>query len=51
MVDTEEGRIIRDEEIKNEIVNKQDYKKWLDENLIVLRDQNLEHTNPPDDPS
>ena len=51
LVDTEEGRIIRDEEIKNEIINKQDYKKWLDENLIVLKDQKLEHTTPPDDPA
>ncbi len=51
LVDTEEGRIIRDEEIKNEIVNKQDYKKWIDENLIILKDQKLEHTTPPDDPA
>jgi glutamate synthase domain-containing protein 2/glutamate synthase domain-containing protein 1/glutamate synthase domain-containing protein 3 len=49
LVDTEEGKIIRDEEIKNDIVNKQDYKKWLDENLIILKDQKLEHTTPPDD--
>jgi len=51
LVDTKEGRIIRDEEIKNEIIAKHDYKKWLDENLIVLRDQKLEHTTPPDDPA
>lgn len=51
LVDTEEGRIIKDEEIKNEIVKKQEYQKWLDENLIILRDQKLEHTEPPDDPA
>ena len=51
LIDTEEGRIIKDDEIKDEIVNKQDYKKWIEENLIILRDQNLEHINPPDDPS
>ncbi|MDX1700437.1 MAG: glutamate synthase central domain-containing protein, partial [Melioribacteraceae bacterium] len=51
LVDTEEGRIIKDEEIKDEIVNSKDYKKWLDENLLVLKDQKLEHTTPPDDPA
>jgi glutamate synthase domain-containing protein 2/glutamate synthase domain-containing protein 1/glutamate synthase domain-containing protein 3 len=51
LVDTKEGRIIRDDEIKNEIVNRKEYKKWLDENLMILRDQKLEHTSPPDDPA
>lgn len=49
LVDTDEGRIIRDEEIKNEIIEKNDYKNWLDENLIILRDQKLQHTDPPED--
>ena len=49
LVDTEEGRIIKDDEIKNDIVKKNDYQKWLDENLVVLRDQKLEHTSAPED--
>ncbi len=36
LVDTEEGRVIRDEEIKNEIISKKPYKKWLDSNLIDI---------------
>lgn len=51
LVDTVEGRIIKDEEIKKDITTRQEYKKWLDENLLVLRDQQLEHTTPPDDPA
>jgi glutamate synthase (NADPH/NADH) large chain len=51
LVDTLKGRIIRDEEIKNEIATRKEYRKWIDENLIVLRDQELEHTSPPDDPA
>jgi len=51
LVDTDEGRIIKDEEIKNDIISKHEYKKWLDENLLVLKDQKLEHTTPPDDPA
>ncbi len=36
LVDMNEGRIIEDEEIKNDIVTKRPYKKWLDENLLHL---------------
>jgi len=38
LVDTEEGRIIEDEEIKENIIHDKPYKKWLDENLIRLSD-------------
>lgn len=34
LIDTEEGRIISDEEIKKQIASEQPYRKWLDENLI-----------------
>ena len=36
LVDMNEGRIIEDDEIKNDIVTKRPYKKWLDENLLHL---------------
>jgi len=36
LVDMNEGRIIEDEEVKNDIVSKRPYKKWLDENLLHL---------------
>jgi glutamate synthase (NADPH/NADH) large chain len=36
LVDMNEGRIIEDEEVKNHIVTKRPYKKWLDENLLHL---------------
>ena len=38
LVDMNEGRIIKDEEIKEDIVSKHPYEKWLDENLIHLAD-------------
>ncbi len=38
MVDTAQGRIIEDEEIKGKIVSAQPYRKWLDEHLVHLSD-------------
>ncbi|MBD0778657.1 glutamate synthase large subunit [Maribacter sp. ANRC-HE7] len=38
LVNMEEGRIINDEEIKEEIAQRHPYKKWLDENLVHLID-------------
>ena len=38
LVDTEEGRIIEDEEIKRKIVAAQPYRQWLDEHLVHLED-------------
>lgn len=38
LVDMNEGRIIEDEEVKNDIVTKRPYKKWLKENLLHLVD-------------
>ncbi len=38
LVNMEEGRIINDEEIKEEIAKRHPYKKWLDDNLVHLRD-------------
>ena len=36
LIDMNEGRIIEDDEIKNAIVTKHPYKKWLDDNLLQL---------------
>jgi Glutamate synthase domain 1 len=38
LVDMNEGRIVEDEEIKNQIVNKYPYEKWIDENVLRLKD-------------
>ena len=36
LVDTKEGRIIPDEEIKQQITSAQPYQQWLDQNLVTL---------------
>ncbi|MCR8844183.1 glutamate synthase large subunit [Paenibacillus sp. SC116] len=36
LVDTEQGRIISDEEVKQQIANENPYQDWLDEHLIGL---------------
>ncbi len=36
LVDMNQGRIIEDEEVKNEIVKKHPYRKWLNDNLLPL---------------
>ena len=38
LVNMEEGRIVNDEEIKESIAQKHPYKKWLDKNLVHLKD-------------
>ncbi|WP_054852374.1 glutamate synthase large subunit [Olleya sp. ITB9] len=38
LVNMNEGRIVNDEEIKEEIAAKHPYRKWLNENLIHLKD-------------
>ncbi len=38
LVDTEEGRIVEDEEIKQQVVNERPYRQWLDEHLVHLKD-------------
>ncbi|MFS4469789.1 glutamate synthase large subunit [Maribacter sp. 2210JD10-5] len=38
LVDMAEGRIVNDEEIKENIAKKHTYKKWLDSNLVHLKD-------------
>ncbi len=36
LVDTEQGRIVADEEIKNSIANAHPYRQWLDQHMIEL---------------
>ncbi|HSV16269.1 MAG TPA: glutamate synthase large subunit, partial [Tepidisphaeraceae bacterium] len=38
LIDMKQGRIIDDNEIKRELVDKRPWRKWLDENLIPLDD-------------
>ena len=38
LVDTAQGRIIEDEEIKQQIITERPYRKWLDEHLVHLAD-------------
>lgn len=38
LIDTEEGRIISDEEIKKRVVSEHPYQNWLDDNLISFDD-------------
>ena len=38
LVDTEQGRIIEDEEIKRKVVTAQPYRQWLDQHLVHLED-------------
>ncbi len=45
LVDMNEGRIIEDDEVKNTIVTKRPYKKWLDENLLHLSE--ISYTDNP----
>ena len=36
LVDTEQGRIIDDDDLKQQLANEHPYRRWLDENLISL---------------
>jgi glutamate synthase (ferredoxin) len=38
LVDTAQGRIIADEEIKHKIVTEHPYRKWIDENMLPISD-------------
>jgi glutamate synthase domain-containing protein 2/glutamate synthase domain-containing protein 1/glutamate synthase domain-containing protein 3 len=49
LVDTDQGRIIEDEEIKREVCNAQPYRHWLDEHLVHLGDlPEAPRIEPPD---
>ncbi|MCP4136680.1 MAG: glutamate synthase subunit alpha, partial [bacterium] len=46
LVDTEEGRIIPDDEIKQKIVNKKPYRQWVENNRVNLTDIKIEKNMP-----
>ena len=46
LIDTEQGRIVSDDEIKNELANEHSYQEWLDNGQIELSDLEGE-ANPP----
>jgi glutamate synthase (ferredoxin) len=48
LVDTREGRIIADEELKQKYASEQPYQKWLDDHHVLLGDlpEPLERTEP-----
>ncbi len=49
LIDTEEGRIIADDEIKNKIAAEHPYRKWLNENLVSLEKlPEAPHVHEPD---
>jgi glutamate synthase (NADPH/NADH) large chain len=46
LVDLNEGRIISNEEIKEQVANQHPYRKWLDQNMIHLEDIPARHVLP-----
>jgi glutamate synthase (ferredoxin) len=50
LVDTEQGRIIDDEEIKRTVATEQPYGRWLDEHLVHLKDLPAAPEVPDSDP-
>ncbi|MEM3086402.1 MAG: glutamate synthase large subunit [Halobacteria archaeon] len=49
LVDTEQKRIVEDEELKREIALEHPYQRWLDENLLHLKDlPRVREAQPPD---
>ncbi len=49
LIDTEQGRIVTDEEIKNKIATAHPYRIWLKENLVSLEDlPEAPHVHEPD---
>jgi glutamate synthase (NADPH) large chain len=49
VIDTIAGRIISNEEIKNKVAKEHPYRKWLDENLIKLKDISITAPLPKPD--
>lgn len=49
LVDTSEGRIISDEELKERMVSEQPYRQWLDEHMVKLEDLPLAPEAPEPD--
>jgi glutamate synthase (ferredoxin) len=50
LVDTEQGRIVEDEEIKAQIINERPYADWLKQHLVHLKDLPAAPEMPPSEP-
>ncbi len=48
LVDTIQGRVINDDELKKYYANKQPYGEWLDRNLIKLEDLKIPNQRVPE---
>ena len=47
LIDTSQGRIVSDEEIKTELANQNPYQEWIESNLITLEDLPPRHMLVP----
>ena len=47
LVDTVEGRLLNDDEIKEKYANKEPYGEWLDSNLLMLKDIKIPNSRVP----
>ena len=51
LVDTEQGRLVADEEIKQRIATQQPYQQWLDQQMVELKELPKHPPRPPLDPT
>ncbi len=49
LLDMEQGRLISDEEIKQEMAAEAPYQQWLDENIVELNDQTVSDDSAVED--
>ena len=47
LVDTQEGRIMRDEQLKNELASAHPYRKWIEKNMVNLEEIQAGNVVPP----
>ncbi|MCB8998805.1 MAG: glutamate synthase large subunit [Bacteroidales bacterium] len=48
LVDTEEGKIIYDEELKSELAHRKPYREWLSQNMVDFKDVQFGQTVSPE---
>ncbi|MFZ4693861.1 MAG: glutamate synthase large subunit [Verrucomicrobiia bacterium] len=51
MVDTEEGRIIEDSEIKSSLLDRRPWRRWIEKNMVSLEDLSPPKVAPRPEPS
>ena len=49
LVDMDEGKIVNNDEIKSQIVSKQPYRKWVNNNILQLKDVPYTGNRTPDE--